>query len=681
MERFRFAYVIGVKKILYIVIGALLVFGLLFLLWTFFFNNHGTAQNQYGSFGSAGTSTNAATGSGLTGNGQVSLGQSGSNAVNGSIPLNSSGATAVYTGTSVPTGGGNGSGAGGVTLTNGTGNSATQIPGVEWLTTPLNTPGTNSLANGANGFTPTITTTINPNGGSNLALLLAGTAIAGTLSCALQAGLIGISTGALGGSIPIGGTSLALSVTGVPVSDLGAHTALNATYALQAGSTARNAGKDNITFMGCIVNTIAKTALAQITASVVNWINSGFNGQPSFITNFQQFFANVADLAAGQFIQGSGLSFLCSAFQPQIKIAIAQAYANRNAAASCSLSKVVGNVTNFMNGNFASGGWGGLLSFTTVPTNNPYGAYAYAQVGLANAQSQALANAKNNITPNGFISLQQVTCGNQTGLMGAANSVSGANQQAAAAGGSATLPAGCKASVTTPGTVIENSLSSTLDTPLKQLGLANDLDQIISALTTQLMTRVLQNGLTSLSQSTTQTPEDIAAQAQATSLLTDMQTRTSFEQQLGSIYQGSVSDLGSAEQPVNDAYDCWLTAASSSNVSTAGQQQAATAASAASSTLTSMNGQINGYNDQITQVNAQIAELNQFQLQISSAATQADVANVTTSYNAAVAAGSFASQTDVTTAQQNRTTLQAQMSALAGQAQSQLTQCQALIGS
>ena len=35
-----------------------------------------------------------------------------------------------------------------------------------------------------------------------------------------------------------------------------------------------------------------------------------------------------------------------------------------------------------MNGNFSQGGWPGLLSFTTVPTNNPYGAFAYAQVGL-----------------------------------------------------------------------------------------------------------------------------------------------------------------------------------------------------------------------------------------------------------------------------------------------------------
>lgn len=670
------------KRILYIVLGALLVFGLLFLLWNFFFNRSANTQNQYGSFGSAGTSTNTSGAGGLTGNEQVSLEQ-GNTAVNGSIPLNGTGyggngASAVYAGTPVSVGNGVTSVSGGLTgSTSPFGSGLQSSNGAQWLTTPLNTPGTNGVAGGANGFTPTITTTVNPSGsGLTLAELLAGTAVAGGLSCAIQSGLISLSATSLGGGLPVGASlSLTYSLTGVPVSDLGSHQIQTYSATQQAANTARNGGKDTVSFMGCIVNVIAKTALQQITASVVNWINSGFNGKPSFVTNFQQFFANVADLAAGQFIQGSGLSFLCSAFQPQIKIAIAQAYANRNAAASCSLTKVVSNVNNFMSGNFASGGWGGLLSFTTVPTNNPYGAYAYAQVGLANAQAAAIANAKNNLTPNGFLSLQKVNCNGSTSYSAGA----GSDPAAAAAGGSATLPAGCQTSITTPGTVIENSLSSTLDTPLKQLGLANDLDQIISALTTQLMTRVLQNGLTSLSQTTTQTPEDIAAQSQATSLLNDMQVRTSYEQELGTIYQGSIGDIETEEARVNNTYDCWLTAASSTQTTSSQQAQAVSAAATASSTLLSMTAQINTFNDDITQVNNQIAALNQFQLSVSTAQTQADVATVTNNYNAAVATGEFASQTDVTTAQQDRATLQTQLSTLDQQTQSQLAQCQAIL--
>ena len=57
----------------------------------------------------------------------------------------------------------------------------------------------------------------------------------------------------------------------------------------------------------CMARTVAKVAIQQMTVSIVNWINSGFNGKPSFVQNYQQFFNNVADQAAGEFIRGSSL--------------------------------------------------------------------------------------------------------------------------------------------------------------------------------------------------------------------------------------------------------------------------------------------------------------------------------------------------------------------------------------
>ncbi len=117
--------------------------------------------------------------------------------------------------------------------------------------------------------------------------------------------------------------------------------------------------------------------------------------------------ATVADVAAGEFIKGSALSFLCSPFASKIKIAIAQSYANRNTGATCSLTKITNNVNGFLRGNWGAGGWGGLLQFTTMPTNNPYGAYAYAQLGLNNSIASAQNNANRNISPGGFISVQK----------------------------------------------------------------------------------------------------------------------------------------------------------------------------------------------------------------------------------------------------------------------------------
>ncbi len=728
------------KKIVYILLGALLIFGLLFLLWSWFFSGTKTTS-QTGLFGTASDTSQT---SGTTvpgGNYTTSLGQAGNgqNSANGSIPLNgavgtngtgsnTAGANGAGTGGNTASGTGsagaslqlngggnlgaggatgaglgtigtNGSGStngnstlGNATIGNGTGGTVT-VPGVTWLNstngtgvggagggggnafTPANI---NSLGSGAGGFTPTITTAPSgSNGGTSLIEALAAASIAGSLKCVLPQLVAGISGAGAVGTAGVTGVGVAVgAASGVPVSDNAGHIALNIIAGQQTVQGTRNAASDSNKVLTCLINVIAKTALQQITISVVNWINSGFNGQPSFVNNFQQFFTNVADLAAGQFIQGTGLAFLCSPFKLQIKVAIAQSYANRGAQ-SCSLTGIIKNINNFMNGSFTQAGWPGLLQFTTVPTNNPYGAFAYAQVGLSTAQSNATANAKNNISPTGFLNLQQVyNCTDQTqnGIGGSASI--GTNAQAAASAGSPALGPGCKTKVVTPGGVIADSLGAVNKSGVDQLGIGNDIDQIISALTTQLITKTLQSGLSSLSQpqGTTQTAADLAAQQQAASLLIDMQGSVSTAQQIGSIYQGSISDIESAQNNLNNLANCWGTVASSSSTSAAlGAQNAASA----NANLVALNTQVDGYNNSITNLNAQISTLDQFESQMSSAASDADVANAAASYNAAVAAGSFPAQADVTTAQQNRVTLQSQMGALNQSTQTSLQQCTA----
>ena len=668
------------KKIVYIVLGALLIFGLLFLLWSWLFSGGTSGSTNTGLFGTASDTSQT---SGTTvpgGNYTTTLGQGGSgqNAANGSIPLNGSGGNGnAGVGTAGANNSTNGSGTNGAAGTGATlaiGGSTVSPNGVVWLGggsgfTPTDI---NSLSSDAGGFTPTITTApASGSGGTTLLEALAATAIAGSIKCALPAAVAAIWPAGTAASAGAAAGSTAYSATGAPVSDLGTHQLLAYISGQQTTQAARNAVGDGNKVLTCLINVIAKTALQQITISVVNWINSGFNGQPSFVSNFQQFFTNVADLSAGQFIQGSGLAFLCSPFKLQIKVAIAQSYANRGAQ-SCSLTGIIKNITNFMNGSFTQGGWPGLLQFTTVPTNNPYGAFAYAQVGLATAQSNATTNAKNNISPTGFLSVTQQTCNLNTTFTNNSNIVSGQNSQAA----KLVCQQGCTCKVSTPGSIIEGTLQNTLKSPIDQLGLASDIDQIISALTTQLVTKTLQSGLGSLSQTqgTTQTAADLAAQQQAASLLIDMQGKVSIAQQIGTVDQGSISDVETAQSNLNSLANCWSTVASSTSSSAAlATQNAANA----NSTLKSLQSQIDSYNNDITNQNAQIATLDAFETQMSSAASDADVASAAASYNAAVAAGTFATQADVTTAQQNRVTLQSQMGALNQQTATGLAQCQA----
>ncbi len=660
------------KKLLYVVLGGIFIFGVLFLLWSWLFSGSGNTNQSNGSFGTSTDSTQNVVGNNsgsLNGqtnlgqdasNGTITLGQNGQNSSSGGLTGSNanantgSGSTTVFTTVSASNSGAQWlSGAGGAGVSSGNGYKPTSINGLGGASVGGTVPTIGGTAGGGS------------NGGLGLDGALLGAGIAGTVSCAIRSGALATALGA--------GTTAGAGVvaTGVPVGGPG----LALLVGNSSAQTTLQTGDQTTSFAGCILNVLAKAALQQITASVVNWINSGFNGSPSFVSNYQQFFTNVADLAAGQFIQGSGLSFLCSPFKQQIKIAIAQSYANRNAQ-SCTLSKVINNVNSFMNGNFSQGGWGGLLSVTTQPTNNPYGAYSYGQIGLSNAQSSALSNAKSNISPTGFLNMTQQSCSGNTSY--GSSVTSGQNSQAA----QVSCPPGCTCKVTTPGTIIEGTLQKSLGSSIDQLGLASSLDQIISALTTQLITKALQGGLSNLSgttgiQNTYQTPDQAAAQTKAQTILSNLQGQAVYAQQYGSILQGSIADIQNTQRTVSSLISCWGTAASSSALTADKQTQAASYAASAQSTYNTLEGQVGALNSSIASVNSELATITQLQGEALSIASSADVQTLINDYNTAQSTQPFIAAADVTTAQQNRTTLQSQMSSINASVQAGLTQCQA----
>jgi hypothetical protein len=400
--------------------------------------------------------------------------------------------------------------------------------------------------------------------------------------------------------------------------------------------------------MDCLTRTIARIAIAEITASTVDWINSGFDGKPAFIENYEQFFTSVADQAAGEFIQGSALSFLCSPFQLQVKVAIAQSYAKRRSGESnqCSLSSVVGNVEGFLAGDFAEGGWPGLISLTTVPTNNPFGAYMYAQAGLESAQVRATTEANRRITPGGFLAQQD--CG--AGVEGTSVNV------------------GCK--IILPGAAIEDSLENALGTSLDSLQLADHFDEIIAALINQLMTKVLYEGLSNVSgpngyQDTFINPINTQATEAAKTLLREMQQSVSIAQQYGGVEQGSIGDIQNVQQSLTELQNCWVL------------QGADAQASEAEARRTALEPRIAIYNSNITRASSAISKVEQLHTSLLSAKSLSDVQAVRSQFGTAQSSGQLVSQTEITSAQQDRTTLQVEMGTIAGQTAAQLNQCYA----
>ena len=608
------------RRIFFIILAALGLALVVGLVWFWFFTGTPPAPAT-GSFGTGTNKTTSTTG--VTNN-------------TNNIPSNT-----LPTGTTGASTGAGSQSYGGATFSTGSVGGVDTVPGVAWLggtsgggagwsggpTTSFVPSTINQLNDGTVGGTPGIIGSFggtNVNGGGNNGFGVAGLAGAAA-GCALlftfkaagtaQAGVEG--TTALGGGF-------------VLVYDLHAN-------AKQAAPQYKDMGD-------CLMRTIAKAVLQQITSSIVNWINSGFNGKPSFVTNFNQFFNNVGDQAAGEFIRGTGLAFLCSPFQMQIRIAIAQSYARRGAA-SCTLTGVIKNINSFMNGNFSQGGWGGLLQFTTIPTNNPFGAYAYAQIGLQSSINSAQSNARNNLSPGGFISLQKCD------------------------------PPGSKnCKVTTPGTIIEGTLEKSLNIgqeQLAQIGVSGSFDAIVSALLTQLTTKVLYQGLSTLSGSNGYaanylTPEQQKAQTDAQVLLNQLQGYLQVAQQYGSVQQGSISDIQNTQQQLHTLFDCY-----------SGKGKTAEASST-QEIITNYDNSIAVYNANITKANQGIALLQDLQTQTINVASAADVSAVKSRFNDALASGAIISQADVTNAQQDRTTLQSYLAGRNSATSADLQQCNAL---
>lgn len=250
---------------------------------------------------------------------------------------------------------------------------------------------------------------------------------------------------------------------------------------------------------------IAKIIIKQITASIVTWINQGFpDGGPGFISNPEAFFADVVDQEVGAFIYGSDLGFLCSPFQLDIRASLDFRRPFRQRA-QCTLTQIVGNIDNFINGIEnqigGAGGWNGWFSMTTQPQNNPYGAYELSLGELIVRVNNKVVLQKNLADwGKGFLSFSDPIC--EAHKRTARDIVNDVNQTDEARLLNARLTS-TSCPIRTPGSFIETTLSNALGTDLRQLELADEINEIVTAALVQLTKMALgEIGLFGLSSST-----------------------------------------------------------------------------------------------------------------------------------------------------------------------------------
>ncbi len=220
---------------------------------------------------------------------------------------------------------------------------------------------------------------------------------------------------------------------------------------------------------------VSAIALKRLTATTVNWINSGFKGNPLYVQNPRQFFLDIGDETASAFLSQAGVNQLCAPFNAQVRLALVKNYINPDTTNyTCTLDILRNNYEAFTR-DFSQGGWQGWFELTQNSQNNPYGAYLEAQNTLSMRISAAQATRQRELDlSGGFLNVKRCPRG--------AEVIDPISQQTICTQEEIT---------TTPGVLINDQLSRSLGSSWERLNAADEFNEIVTALLTQLVEKIV----------------------------------------------------------------------------------------------------------------------------------------------------------------------------------------------
>ncbi|MEK7634897.1 MAG: hypothetical protein AAB446_00450 [Patescibacteria group bacterium] len=233
---------------------------------------------------------------------------------------------------------------------------------------------------------------------------------------------------------------------------------------------------------------IPKMILQRMSASTVNWINSGFSGSPAYVTDPGAYFTNVGDQIASNFIFNKPeLRFLCGPIAAKIRIALARSYVGSGGSSGqqwqCTLTEVGQNMEDFM-GDFSRGGWDNFFELTQRQQNNPIGAYMMAEDAM-NKQIATKVNTKLNELNQGSGFLSYEDCETFPTVPDITTGLD-PNSQTSFVPGEEEV---CR--TVTPGSVIAGKLGDTLGKGEDSLVTADEINELVGALLNQLTSQVM----------------------------------------------------------------------------------------------------------------------------------------------------------------------------------------------
>jgi len=227
---------------------------------------------------------------------------------------------------------------------------------------------------------------------------------------------------------------------------------------------------------------IAQQALQQMTSSMLEWINSGNDGEPAFITDLDKYLTDAGDKVAGEFIYGDELSTLCEPFKIDVTVAAAESYAKEvhgsfKDEVACTLDKYSNDPAAFLKGDFNSGGWGAWFEVVLNPQNTPIGAKL-----MVEAETRELVEKEQEIK------LQEANWGD--GFI--------AQKVCSTVGSGDSAKEQCYTS--TPASIIRDQAAFSLQIPALRLIQADEMNEVMSSLFGNLANQAITgiNGLLGL---------------------------------------------------------------------------------------------------------------------------------------------------------------------------------------
>lgn len=251
---------------------------------------------------------------------------------------------------------------------------------------------------------------------------------------------------------------------------------------------------DNIAWM------FARFILHEFSKGIIYWIRTGQDpffgtgtGKSLFITNINDFLFDAADQAASGFLATylgpETYNSLCLPFRLQVGLALGRGYGRGydsfRSQARCTITDIVANVEDFYQ-NFENGGWAAWFR-TASYENNPWGLLTLSlETSLTHQRLGVSANLNDVIAGLGFPGLRRCAVGRwiDGGTVNNPDPKEFENGNVVCE----------KYETVTPGRAIVDDLGGAYKSELDKLGAADEINEILAALFSELLSWLISGG-------------------------------------------------------------------------------------------------------------------------------------------------------------------------------------------